>query len=125
MKKYSLVRCTLGMVAVLLTAASLSAGPWAFNPDTGEGGVNKADVMNALGTDMTPAEAQGLVFTCVDTVDGCTRQRELKTWVRTSGNGQKVTGFWFVGYLSNDSACGSSAAAGADATLYVNGVPVH
>lgn len=119
-------KCTR-VVALVLAFASLGwAGqkPWGFDPNTGEGGANKADVERALGHSVSYEEAQSLVFTCIDTVDGCTRERPLRTMVRTGGNGQKVTGYWFFGYETQSNACGSSAAAGPDATLHVNGIPI-
>ena len=119
-------RYVLGVIVSLLLAATATAdNQWVFNAETGEGGAHKAAVSNALGMQvLTADEARALRFTCVDTVDGCRRERPVRTWVRTSGNGEKVTGFWFVGYESQDSTCGSLAGAGPDAKLHVNGLPI-
>ena len=116
------------MIAAMLLTVGVVAGAaqhqWGFNATTGQGGVNRPDVEHALGYRVSAAEAQALVFTCVDIVDGCIRERRLRTFVRTGGNGQKVTGFWFFGYESEDSACGPPSASGTDPTLHVNGVPI-
>ena len=122
--KYTVVNI-LGLVAI--ASLSLAAdGRWAFNHNTGQGKISKAPVVQALGHDVTYEEAQGLVFTSVDTVDGCRRERLINTIVTQTGNpnrNPKVVGFYALGYVS-DGGCGS-APAGPDATLYVNGIPIQ
>jgi hypothetical protein len=120
--KASIVRVTVLLVA-MLSAGVAAQRQWGFDADSGSGGVNKSDVTRALGVKTLSVEdAEALVFTVVDSVDGCVRERRLRTVVRTSGNDSKVTGFWFFGYVTQGS-CGSGAA-GADATIHVNGIPI-
>ena len=123
---------TFGTIVGLIAIASLTVtadGKWAFNHDTGEGKIDKPSVVRALGYDVSYEEAQSLVFSSVDSIDGCQRQRNLNTMVsHTGGDGKRnprVVGFYAFGYASSASACGSSGAAGTDATLYVNGVPIQ
>ena len=111
----------LVFVAAMATAVA-AHHQWTFNAASGTGGVTKPEVVKALGiNNLSMAEAQALEFTCVDEVDGCARTRVINTWVRGSGNGQKVTGFWFVGYGPELSGCGSSAP-GTNWAIHVNGV---
>lgn len=121
-----------GLALALCLVTTVSAGEWVkqwgFNPETGQGGVNKSDVERALGLrGLGKEQAQGLRFSAVDTVDGgCVRERPLNMYVRTGGNESQVTGFWFFGYESQDSFCGSGLlGGGGDAKLHVNGVPIE
>lgn len=126
-------RYAVGIIALLLGFASVSAatqGRWAFDVNTGQGNIGRSDVVGALGHDVSYSEAQSLVFTVVDTVEGgCTRERQLRIYVTHTGGDSKanpkVLGYWSLGYESSSNACGSSAAAGADATLHVNGIPIQ
>ena len=126
-------RYTVGIIALLLAFASLSAASqskWSFDANTGQGRIAKADVERALGHPVSYSDAQSLVFTVVDTVEGgCTRERQLRIYLTHTGGDSKANpkllGFWALGYESSANACGSSAAAGPDATLHVNGIPIQ
>ena len=126
-------RYTVGIITLLLAFASLSAasqGKWSFDPNTGQGSIAKGDVERALGHRVTYSDAQSLVFTVIDTVDGtCIRERQLRIYLTHTGGDSKANpkllGFWSLGYESSGTVCSSSAAAGPDATVYVNGIPLQ
>ena len=121
-RNYTLV---IALLLVFATVGWAGTKQWGFNASNGRGGVNKPDVDHALGRNVTMGEAHGLVFTAVDTVEGCTRERRLRTLVRTGGNGEHVTGYWFFGFESEDSLCGPPGLAGSDARLHVDGIPIQ